>query len=121
MDIGERIKQRRLELNFSLREAAKRAGATSSTFHKWEAGDIANMGVDKVKKVAKALDVTPAYLMGWEEKDAGVELPEDVLQKAKALYEDPGLKILLDVKEKLSTEELNALLLFAKSLMEKKK
>ena len=59
--------------------------------------------------------------LGYSLKEAGVELPENVLQKAKALYEDPGLKILLDVKEKLSAEELNALLLFAKSLMEKKK
>ena len=59
--------------------------------------------------------------MGWEEKDAEVELPEDVLRKAKVIYEDPGCRILLDVKEKLTAEELNALLLFAKSLMEKKK
>ena len=121
MDIGERIKLRRKELGYSLQEAGDRVGSTASTFRKWEAGEIANMGVDKVKKVAKALDVTPAYLLGWEEKEAGVELPEDVLQKAKALYEDPGLKILLDVKEKLNAEELSALLLFAKSLMEKKK
>lgn len=67
MDMGTRIYNRRKALGYSLREASEKVGCTASTWRKWEAGEIANMKTDKIAKIAKALGVTPAFLMGWEE------------------------------------------------------
>lgn len=67
MNIGARMKNRRLALQLTLRETAAKAGCTASTWRKWEEGYIANMGTDKVEKIAKALDVSPGYLLGWED------------------------------------------------------
>ena len=67
--IGLRIRDRRKELGLSQEELANRLGLKSkSTVCKIERGDD-NLTSDTVTKYALALRTTPAYLMGWEEKD----------------------------------------------------
>lgn len=64
---GERIKQRRTELGWSLREMAKRMGyANQSTIARIEAGAI-DLPQSKVVKFAEVLNTSVAFLMGWEE------------------------------------------------------
>ena len=68
--IGDKIKERRLELGYSQEELAKKLGYTSrSTINKIENGtnDIVQ---SKVVEFATALDTTVAYLMGWSEEDS---------------------------------------------------
>lgn len=67
MTIGEKIKQKRLELNLSQDELAKKCGYKSrSSINKIELAR--DLPLNKIEVMAKALDVSPAYLMGWEEK-----------------------------------------------------
>lgn len=66
MTIGERIAKRREELQMTQDELAKKLGYKDRTsISKMEKVD--NMGLDRVEKVAKALNCEPSYLMGWEE------------------------------------------------------
>ena len=68
MTIGERIKLRRNELGLTQTELAKRMGLTSkTTICKAETIEF-NPTMDRVKEFAKALETTPAYLMGWEDE-----------------------------------------------------
>lgn len=67
MDIGERIKMLRTQQGLTLEEVGTRVGVGKSTVRKWESGQIANMRRDKIALLAKALNVTPTYLMGWKE------------------------------------------------------
>lgn len=70
MTIGERIKQRRIELGLTQTELAHKMGITSkTTICKAETTDF-NPTTDRVREFAKALDCTPSYLMGWEESPA---------------------------------------------------
>lgn len=64
-EMGELMKKLRLERGLTLEEVGERVGVGKSTVRKWENGDIANMRRDKIALVAKALGVSPAYLMGW--------------------------------------------------------
>lgn len=66
-NIGQKIKNLRAELGLTLKELAKRVGVGASTVRKWETGYIKDMRSDKIQKVAEALGVSPAYLMGWDE------------------------------------------------------
>lgn len=68
MDVGERIKERRTELNMSVDELAKRLGKNRTTVYRYEKGDIENLPIDILGPLAKALNTTPAYLMGWDSK-----------------------------------------------------
>jgi transcriptional regulator with XRE-family HTH domain len=79
MNVGEKIKQRRLELGWSLRELAKRAGyANQSTVARIESGVI-DIPQSKVVKFAEALGVTVAYLMNWEEVQQKNDILSDIV------------------------------------------
>ena len=79
MTIADRIKQKRIELNLSQTDLAQRAEySDKSAISKIEhAGDDITM--KQVKRIAKALNVTSAYLMGWESprNQEFIELFED--------------------------------------------
>lgn len=69
-NIGQKIKLRRQELRLTLEELGNRVGVGASTVRKWETNYIKDMKSDKVQKVAEALGVTPAYLMGWDKSQS---------------------------------------------------
>lgn len=70
MTIGERIKEKRIELGLTQEELASRMGYKSkSTINKIEMG-VNVMPVPKVAAFAAALDTTPTWLMGWSEEEA---------------------------------------------------
>ena len=65
-ELGQRVKSRRLDLGLSQEELAQRCNyAARSSINRLEQG-LLDIPQSKVMAVAKALDVTPAFLMGWE-------------------------------------------------------
>ena len=72
MDIGERIRERRESLGMTQSELARAVGYTSrSTINKIER-DGRGISQDKIVAIAKALKVTPSYLMGWEDEEVAM-------------------------------------------------
>lgn len=72
MEMGEKIYNLRKEKGLTLEELGNLVGVGKSTVRKWEKGMIANMKRDKISKLASALNVSPAYLMGWELDDGDI-------------------------------------------------
>jgi repressor LexA len=68
MNVGKRIRERRKELNITVDELAKRLNKNRTTVYRYEKGDIENLPIDILEPLAKALNTTPAYLMGWDSK-----------------------------------------------------
>lgn len=68
MDVGSRIKQRRKQLKMSVDRLAEVIGKNRATIYRYESGDIENMPIEALEPIAKALNVSPAYLMGWEDE-----------------------------------------------------
>ena len=67
MNIGEKIKARRLELGISQRELARRMGySDNSTLNRIEKG-LVDVTQAKVVQFSKVLNCSIAYLMDWEE------------------------------------------------------
>lgn len=69
MDIGERIRILRTDMDMTQEELAEEANTTKQNIYKYEKGIITNIPSDKIEKIAEALDTTPAYLMGWVDYD----------------------------------------------------
>lgn len=65
---GERIKDLRIKAGLSQTQLAEAANTSKQSIYKYEMGIITNIPIDKVELIAKKLNTTPAYLMGWEEK-----------------------------------------------------
>lgn len=63
------LKDRRIELGLTLEQVGELVGVGKSTVRKWENGLIENMGRDKISKLARALQVSPLFIMHIEEPD----------------------------------------------------
>lgn len=61
--IGDKIKERRLELGLTLEQVGKAVGVGKSTVRKWETGYIQNMKRDKISLLAQVLNISPADLI----------------------------------------------------------
>ena len=66
MEIGEKIRQRRIELGLSQRDLAFKMGYTNnSTIAKIEQGKV-DVSQSRVLQFSKVLGVSIAYLMDWD-------------------------------------------------------
>ena len=63
MTVGDRIKQRRLELGLSVDDLASKLNKNRATVYRYESNDIENFPTSTLEPLAKALGTTPAYLM----------------------------------------------------------
>lgn len=88
MNIGERIRHRRIELGLTQTEFAKKMGLSAkSTVSKLEnQGD--NLTTDRIRRIAEVLECTPAYLMGWEDEEG---LNTDMAQTLASFTHSPRL------------------------------
>ena len=66
MNIGNRIKERRMELKMSADSLAKLIGKDRSTVYRYESGSISKLSADMLEPLADALQTTPAYLIGLD-------------------------------------------------------
>lgn len=97
IDIGKRIKKRRLELNWTQEELASRMGyKTKSTINKIECGKN-DVTQSNIIKFADVLGVSVAHLMGYENESSNEASDNNVIGKT--------LKS-LRTKRKLSMVEL---------------
>ena len=77
MNIGQRIRNRRIELGLTQDEVAQKTGYKSrSSINKIECSR--NLPLTKVEKMASALECSPSYLMGWEDEEIEKQAKMDV-------------------------------------------
>jgi transcriptional regulator with XRE-family HTH domain len=112
MTVADRIKDLRVKQGLSQDDLAKKMGfknRSSVTQVEKSGNDIT---LRKVEKYAKALGVSPAYLMGWEDYDVVIS------------PSGPGDPIIVEVKrisEDMSTDSKIQLLNYARFLKESEK
>ena len=70
MTIGKRIKERRKQLGLTVDELAERLGKNRATIYRYESNDIEKLPTTVLEPLAKALNTTPAFLMGWEDNSS---------------------------------------------------
>ena len=65
--LSNNLMELRKEKGLTLEDLAEAIGTSRQTIHRYENGTITNIPPEKVVLLAKALDTSPARLMGWEE------------------------------------------------------
>lgn len=83
MDIGQRMKLRRNEINLSAEKLAEKLGVSKTTIYRYEKGEIEKFPIELVEPIAKALQTTPAYIMGWESNGNIINLYNKLDDKRK--------------------------------------
>jgi transcriptional regulator with XRE-family HTH domain len=68
MNLGQRLKHLREKSNLTLEEVGKQIGVNKATVQRYESG-VLDVTRKMAIKLADILQTTPAYIMGWSEKD----------------------------------------------------
>ncbi len=63
------LKNRRKELNLSQKDVANYVGVSEATVSRWESGNIANMGRDKIALLSQILRISPSVIAGYDDTD----------------------------------------------------
>lgn len=74
MEMAERIRERRILIGLTQKELGEKLGLQKSAIAKYENGRVENIKRNIIANMAKVLECSPAYLMGWE--DEPPDLPE---------------------------------------------
>ena len=65
-EIGSKIKAQRRALGMTQEELGTKLGVTKATINKYETGIVTNFTRPRIEELSKALEVSPAYLLGWD-------------------------------------------------------
>lgn len=111
--MGQRIYNLRKKNGLTLEELGNRVGVGKSTVRKWENGMIANMGRDKIAKLAEVFNVSPAWLMGYEEEQKPLD---GVDRLALDIISNPTLYALFELARDAKSEDLKLTTEFLKRM-----
>lgn len=67
MTVGDRIKETRIKKEISQTDLADKCGISKQTLYKYENNIVTNIPLTNISKISKTLNVSEAYLMGWED------------------------------------------------------
>lgn len=104
-NIGQKIKERRELLKITQEELGKACGTTKQTIFKYESGIVTNIPMDRLEKIAAALKVTPAWLMGWDEDSPDED--DDLLAALERAFNDrPEMRALFSLANDATAEDV---------------
>lgn len=100
IEFAERLRNLREEKGYSLQEVARQIGISKVTLLRYENLTILNIPSDKIELLAEVYHVSPAYLMGWENRQNEptpqmapctmhcTETEKDLIQKYRKLTQE---------------------------------
>ena len=110
MTLGEKIRNRRLELGMTMDDLGNAIGVQRSAVNKYEKGLITDLKRSTIQALANALNVSPLYFLEDDGED------EDQ-QRLEALHQNPRLGLLFDRTRKMSHEDVETMLAVAASIL----
>ena len=107
MEVKDIIRNRRIELDLTMKDVANAVGVSEGTVSRWESGEIANMKRDKIVALASILRISPAVIMGWEEaKDEGYYENIETAQIAQEIHDNTELRALFSAAKDADPQTL---------------
>lgn len=111
MTLGEKIRKRRIELNMTMDDLGNAIGVQRSAINKYEKGMITDMKRSTIHALAKALQVSPLYLLDDDNGDD---------ERLEALHQNPQLGLLFDRSRKMSSEDVEFMLQMADRILKER-
>ena len=112
--IHERIKRLRKQNKLSVDEIVKKLNISRATYYRYEINEIEKLPLTILEPLAKILNTTPAYLMGWQEphqenKSTQIEgyyVDPETAEYAEMLRTRPEMRMLFSASRGISKEEM---------------
>ncbi|WP_027405499.1 helix-turn-helix domain-containing protein [Anaerovibrio sp. RM50] len=109
--IGTRLKELRLQKDYTQEYVGNIIGVSKQTLYKYENGIVTNIPSDKIEALAKVYGVTPEYIMGWATPSSEPDRPSyyadpETAEVAERLRTQPGMRMLFDASKDAKPEDL---------------
>jgi transcriptional regulator with XRE-family HTH domain len=92
---GTRIKELRTLAGMSQEELGRRVGVQRAAINKYEVGSVTNIPIATIEKMARVFDVSPTYIIGWNETSSNPLSAEvKVIQGVKTFYGKDAVDLL---------------------------
>lgn len=115
--IHERIKRLRKQNKLSVDEIVKKLNISRATYYRYESNEIEKLPLTILEPLAKILNTTPAYLMGWQEPHQenksitsnqieGYYVDPETAEYAEILRTRPEMRMLFSASRGISKEEM---------------
>ena len=104
MYINDRIKYRRKELGLSVEQICSQLNISRASYYRYESTEVNNMPITAIAPLAKILNVSPAWIMGWEYTTPIVGVEKDLLDDFRGLSPE-GQRDLLKYMRMLKADE----------------
>lgn len=91
---GERIKELRLLAEMSQDELGRRVGVQRAAINKYEKGTVENIPIKTIEKIAQVFDVSPAYIVGWNNQESSLSAEVKTIQGVSFFYGKEAVELL---------------------------
>ena len=113
MNLGDKIRARRMELGMTMEDLGKAIGVQRSAINKYEKGTITDLKRSTIDALSKALNVSVFYLLDDD--------PEDLDEaRLEALHQNPQLGLLFDRSRKMSDADVDFMLQMADRILKER-
>lgn len=109
MTKGERIKALRLNSGLTQTYLAEILDTTKQTVYKYENDIITNIPSDKIEILSKYFNVSPAYILGWEDSSEKVQSADIGIELYNQLDEFDKAEIRGEMKQMLKADKYNSI------------
>lgn len=102
MTMGEIIKMLRVNAKMTQEELGEKLGVQKSAIRKYEKGEVENIKRSTIKKMADLFNVSPCYIMGWEDAyNPNGKLAKEVslIEEIKRQYRKEAVQLLQNFTE----------------------
>lgn len=111
MKIGSKLRELREAQNMSLDDVARLCKTTRQTIYKYENGIVTNIPYDRILLLSKALNTTPAILLGFSINEEENKISLDCLELTD------GEKVVLDLFRQIPKEQQPVVLAMIKAAL----
>lgn len=110
---GKEFKALREAKNLTLKDVAKVLGVSEQAINKYELEIVRNIPLEKIELMARLYDVTPSYIMEWDETSSSTAIPVPAV--------DPNEEQLIAMYRELNSAGQKKLREYAEDLLDNDK
>ena len=115
MEFKDILKQQRIAHGYTQEELGKMVGLQKAAIYKYENGLLINPKRSLIQKLAEIFNVSPAYMMGIDnkEKQTYFDDPETV-KMVQFMHDNPQYKVMFDSTRDLDPKSVQEIMEFIK-------
>ena len=106
-----------------------KTGIPKSAIHRYATGETTNVPIDRIQKLAEALNVSAEYILGWEDEDDSLYgnheeninffvNEAEIMEMYNEINKSENLKLLFDTARTLTPRELEKVLKYMKLVID---